>query len=307
MDPSELPDQARGNSQMKKPNVKKTVALPDLGKYPVQHGPETPSRMAIILWGPPGDGKTTWAATAPGVKLWLSFGDNEHLPVSDREDVHVVNLAGLGFEDLFKETAGDNPFNLDRYLAENEVIETVVIDSLTAIEYKGLQRAVANKVGASNRFTPTMEAPGMSAYGGRNANVIEAMSGLLKVTAKHNVHVIFTAHEADPTLDKEGNIQYIAIALGGKIVNNMSWRLSEVWHFMQQRSGNRDRQLTVRAYGQRKPMKTRMFDQKGDAQFVIQYDPDKPDDAPGQHTIAGFYRQWIDNGKRRIPPPKKAK
>jgi hypothetical protein len=291
---------------MKKPTKTTKPTMPDLIKgVPVTHGPSAPERMSILLWGPAGSGKTTWAATAPGNKLWLSFGDNEHVPVSRRDDVFVANLSGKSHEEIFRETKGDNPFGLDSYLANNEAIATVVCDSLTAISYKGLQESVANKVGASRRdgFTPTMEAPGMSAYGGRNANVIEVMTGLLRVTAKYGVHIVFTAHEDDPVLTKDGAIDYIKVALGGKIVNETTYRMSEVWHFRQLTHGEREREVYIRPYNQRRPMKTRMFDTTGPALFPVRYDPYKPDDAPGQVTIASFYDQWIANGKNRIPVP----
>src|SRR5262245_23169083 len=113
-----------------------------LGSVPVTQGDQTPSRMALLLWGPSGAGKTTYAATAPGDKLWLSFGDQEHISVQHRKDVHVVKLYDMSLEDLFKHGQSDNPFGLDKFLAENEQFETVVVDSITAIAYRALQKAV---------------------------------------------------------------------------------------------------------------------------------------------------------------------
>lgn len=296
--------------QYKKPNkaVEASHEL-KLGLLPVQTGKETPSRMAVLLWGAATCGKTTLAATAPGDKLWLSFGDNEHISVSHRDDVLVVNLSDMDYKELFKHAQCDNPFGLDKFLAENENVATVVVDSTTAIEYKALQKAVGEGVGRSKNFTPTMEAPGLSAYGGRNAIVLEVVTGILRVTAKHNVHVIFTAHEADPVLvEGQGNtVDYIAVQLGGKLVNGVTWRLSEIWFMSQETTGDRRRQLAVRAVRKRRPMKSRMFDQKGDAEFYVNYDPDKPDNAPGQMTIAKWYDQWIDGDKQKIPTPKSKK
>ena len=57
------------------------------GPFEITSDDTTSRRMTILLWGPAGDGKTTWAATAPGRKFWLSFGDNEHQTVLDRKDV----------------------------------------------------------------------------------------------------------------------------------------------------------------------------------------------------------------------------
>lgn len=287
----------------KKQEAKPNVLM--LGHIPVQTGKETPSRMAILLWGAATCGKTTLAATAPGTKLWLSFGDNEHVTISHREDVLIVNVADMDYSELFKHAQSDNPFGLDKFLEENTEVETVVCDSVTAIEYKALQKSVGEGIGRGKGFTPTMEAPGISAYGGRNAIVLEVITGILRVTAKHNVHVIFTAHEADPTMvEGTSTIDYYAIQLGGKLVNGVTWRLSEIWFMSQETTGERKRSLAVRATRKRRPMKSRMFDLKGDPEFYVNYDADKPDDAPGQMTIAQWYDQWIEGDKKRIPIPK---
>lgn len=270
-----------------------------LGPVEITQNAQTPKRMVILLWSPAGTGKTTFAATAPGVKLWLSFGDQEHVSVAHRKDVMVADLSGMSYEELFKHAQTDNPFGLDQVLSMNDTIETVVCDSVTAIAFRALQKAVAMKLGASRNFTPTMEAPGLSAYGGRNAIVLEVLTGLLRVTAKHGVHLILTAHEADPVLDTEGAVQYITIMLGGKLVNNNTWRLSEIWYMAQ--DGDK-RTLAVRPTRKRRPMKTRMFSGKGAPEFELRYDADQPD--KGQMTIASFYYEWVKTGEK-VPVPER--
>src|SRR5688572_1892917 len=106
--------------------------LGSLGPVAVSSGKETPSRMALFLWGAATCGKSTFAATAPGDKLWLSFGDNEHASVSNRADVRVADVSQLSHAELFKHAKSENPFGLDSYLAEHESVETVVVDSATA-------------------------------------------------------------------------------------------------------------------------------------------------------------------------------
>jgi hypothetical protein len=277
-----------------------------VGPVEATDGKDTPTRMAILLWGPATVGKTTFAATAPGIKLWLALGDNEHVSVADREDVKVANLSGLSVDDFFKHAQGGNPFGLDQILATHQEIETVVWDSATALSYIGLKKAIKDGVGKSASFQPTTEAPGLSAYGGRNGLTLEILSDLLRVTAKHNAHCIITAHEDDPVFRKDGNkeiIDYISVQLGGKIVNNMTWRLSEIWHLKQEDFGNKDRVLSVRQTGQRRPMKSRMFASTNTtpASFKLRYDATKPD--KGQMTIASFYEQWMKNDLRKIPVP----
>lgn len=285
-----------------------TKAAPPLmlGNIAVTHGDATPSRMALLLWGPSGAGKTTYAATAPGDKLWLSFGDQEHVSVQHRADVHVVKLYDQSLEELFKHGQSDNPFGLDQFLAANTQFETVVVDSITAVAYRALQKAVlVSKTGAGRGFTPTMEAPGIAAYGGRNAIVLEVLTGLLRVTAKHNCNIVCTAHEDDPTtvqVNGQDVIEYISIMLGGKIVNNTAWRLSEIWYMSQEETGDKLRRLAVRPTRKRRPMKTRMFRNDMDAEFKVRYDAEKPD--KGQTTLTSIIDQWIDNDQRKISVPK---
>lgn len=277
-----------------------------IGSISIETGTSTVDRMAILLWGPATAGKTTFAATAPGKKLWLSFGDNEHVSVASRADVLVAPIYKLDRHELFKHAQNDNPFGLDRILSENREIETVVVDSVTALEYRALQKSVLDdKVGAGRGFTPSMEAPGIAAYGGRNAIVLEVLTGILRVTAKHNVHVILCAHEADPTMKQEGQVETIdfyGINLGGKLVNNVTWRLSEIWYLSQD---GQDRRLMIRPTRKRRPCKSRLFAAKDAAsnpvlpEYPLLYDPDQPDETQ-LHTIAHFFDLWLDADKQRI-------
>jgi len=277
-----------------------------LGSVPITQGDATLSRMALLLWGPSGAGKTTYAATAPGKKLWLSFGDQEHISVQHRSDVLIAKLYDMTIEDMFKHGQNDNPFGLDQLLSDNEEIATVVCDSITAIAYRALQKSVlVSKTGSGRGFTPTMEAPGIAAYGGRNAIVLEVLTGLLRVTAKHNVNFIATAHEDDPTtvqVNGQDMIDYIGVMLGGKIVNNVAWRLSEIWYMSQEETGDRLRRLAIRPTRKRKPMKTRMFLNSQEPEFKIDYDAEKPD--KGQMTITSFIGKWEANDMRKIEAPR---
>jgi AAA domain len=275
--------------------------------FPIKRGIDANVRLSMLLWGGVGSGKTTWAATAPGDKLWLSFGDSEHVSVSGRGDVYVMDLSSVSPDEVFKHGIGASPFGLDKQLYERKNIKTVVCDSLTAIQYLGLQKAVSDGIGAGKGFTPTMQAPGRSAFGGRNQNLLGVMKSLLSVTGKHKVNIIFTAHENDPVtrLDARGveSIEYIGMSLGGQLVNNVSAQISEIWNLRQEPGGKRNRIVTTRVSGMRKPMKTRMFSQKGESSFILNYDPDKHNGDPGQTTIASFWEQWQKNGMRRILVP----
>lgn len=273
------------------------------GPFEVTSDDQTSRRMTILLWGPAGVGKTTLAATAPGKKFWLSFGDNEHQSVLGRKDVEVMHLYKKNFDEVLKHGRTESPFGLDQILHRDTAIETVVCDSVTALTDMALREAVAQGITSERGFKPTMEHPGMSAYGGRNAITLDVMTRLLKVTAKHDVHMIFTAHEADPEKSNDGVVQYITIMLGGKLVNNVTFRLSEIWYLDQD---SRGRQLAVRPWLKHRPMKTRMFTGMGEPAFVLSYDADRPD--KGQMTIASFYEKWVKEGKKlQIPASRRDK
>ena len=291
--------------QMKKPSLTSLANSLKLGPIQVTTGQRSLSRIAILLWGPAGCGKTTWAVTAPGNKLLLSVGDNEHVSVAHRPDVMVADMSGLTWDKLFKDLQSENPFDLDRTLANNKEIDTVILDNLTAVTFMALQKAVAKKLGAGDNFIPSMETPGRTAYGGRNTIVLECLTGLLKVTKKHNVHFVCTAHEADPTTSGNGKnevMEYIGIQLGGQIVNNTSWRFSEIWYMSQSDTGEKYRRIAIRPTRKRRPMKTRMFTDKGDPEFYIDYDAEQSD--TNQITIASMYKNWVDGGGKKLSIPR---
>lgn len=275
-----------------------------LGNIPVTSGVESIKRMAILLWGEAGCGKTTFAATAPGTKLWISLGDNEHYPVSHRKDVMVANVSGMKSEELFKHAQGDDPFGLDKALADNLEIETVVLDNLTGLAHKALQQAVKLGVGGGKDFRPSITSPGLSAYGGRNGLVLDVVEGLLRVTNKHGVHIIITAHEGDPStaqVDGKEIIEKIAIMLGGQLVNNMTYRFSEIWYMSFDQTAERNRRLMVRPTRKRRPVKTRMFDGRDEPEFKLTYDADRPD--KGQMTITSWYEKYKAGAGAKLPIP----
>ena len=112
------------------------------------------------------------------------------------------------------------------------------------------------------------------------------------------MHLIFTAHEADPEKnDAWVTFSTFTIMLGGKLVNNVAWRISEFWYMSED---GRGRQLAVRPTRKRKPMKSRMFRGIGEPEFILDYDADKPD--KGQMTIASFYERWADTGTKLAIP-----
>lgn len=269
-----------------------------LGNLPVTGSKDMPLRIALLLWGKSGVGKTTFAATAPGQKLWINLDPDGRAAIASRKDVTGVDLEGLSLDETFKQLQNENPLGLDQYLSDHPEVETVVLDSATALTYRALQQSVKHGNGRSSNFVPTMEAPGISAYGGRNAIVLESLTGLLKVTAKHGRHVIITAHEDDPQINDKGITLAITATLGGKITNNITWRLSEIWYMSQV---SNVRKIAVRPTRRRSPMKTRMFSDRGSPEYVLDYHAEKPD--KGQYTLAAMFAEWEKNGGAKLTVP----
>lgn len=265
---------------------------------------EMPGRIAALIWGDFGCGKTTFAATAPGKKLWLNVDPDGYTAIRHRigKDVVLSDLVGLNNVDFFRQMQNENPLGLDAFLEDHPELETVVLDSATSMRDRALHQSVAKGVGKSLKsgFTPTIEEPGQSAYGGRNAIVLACVSGLLRVTAKHNRHCIVLAHEADPEKDDKGLILYITMNLGGQLYQGMGYRFSEIWYLSQDPTRDK-RRLAIRPTRLRRPMKTRMFRADQGSEFDLGYDAGKPD-GKQSHTIAAWYEEWMRTGEKLDVP-----
>lgn len=279
----------------------KTRSSLQLGPVTLEAPQAHTKRIAALIWGDFGTGKTTFAATAPGRKLLLNVDPDGYVAVSHRDDVVLADLVPLDNRNFFVQLQNENPLGLDEYLEQNPDIETVILDSATALRDRAIHFAVDKGVGKSVKsgFVPTIEEPGMSAYGARNQIVLEVVSGLLRVTAKHKRHCIITAHEADPEKDEKGIVLYITMNLGGQLYQGVGYRLSEIWYFSQEPNSTR-RRLAIRPTRLRRPMKTRMFVDNTEAEFFLNYDSTKPD--KGQETIAAWYDRWVKSGNK-IPIP----
>lgn len=272
-----------------------------LGGLKVFDAKDVPTRMAILIWGPVAVGKTTYAMTAPGKKLLINHDPEGKISILHRDDVEIVEIDNLSLDETFKQLQNDDPLGLDSYLAARPDIGTVVLDSATMLAWRALQKAVRDGVGSSRgNFRPTIEAPGMSAYGGRNNIMLVCITGLLKVTAKHNRHCIIITHEADPKLTKDGDVDYYNMMLGGQTVTGFSVRLSEVW-YMSVGSEN-ERRLAVWSTRKRHPMKSRIFKQGESREFTLPYNAEMPDEGQ-EYTISDIYDRWVKGQWRKLEVP----
>lgn len=269
----------------------------DFGDVDIQLGTRTLTdvssvslRIALLLWGDAGCGKTTLASTAPGKKLWVLFDADGVLSLAGRDDVVVLDLSGEKHT-VVDQLKRDDPFGLEKTLKEHPEIETVVIDSLTALAVLATENAVASVTSATN------ENPGLKGYGHRNAVTLRVVTSFMRLTKRLDRHIILISHEDTATVDDKGVVQFISLALGGKQVNQIALALSEVW-WMQ--DTGKERRIAVRPCRTRKPMKTRMFDAGTVPEFTWRYNIE---DWKGD-GIDTWFEAWKKAGGHKISLPK---
>ena len=265
-----------------------------LGGFNLTKPAEKPQRMSMILWGDPGCGKTTLAATAPGTKLWINFDPDGTVALNNRDDVLVLDLAGER-EALVDKFMVDNPLGLTKFFEEHPEVETVVIDSVTEFATRALMHGVT-KIQNKGGPQPTFEAPGMQGYGRRLNITYKMVHTMLKLTAKFNKNIIFITHEGVQK-NKEGIVENISLRLGGSLNTDVPLQLSECWHVLD--SAKLGRLITIRNYGLHKPMKSRMFFNNANIRFKWLFDSDT---LTGD-GISTWYNQWKANGFKKINTP----
>jgi hypothetical protein len=247
------------------------------------------ARFVLLLWGLAGCGKTTLAATAPGKKLWLLFDNGGTDSIIGVPDILVLDLSGEKHQ-ITAKLNSDDPFGLEKVLNANPDIETIVFDSLTAYTALALENAVASITKA------TLQHPTLQGYGHRNALVLRACTALLRLTKRTGRNIIFIAHEDAPTVNDDGVVMYITVALGGKMANAIGIQLSEIWWMS---DTGKEHRIAVRNCRTRQPMKSRMFNGMAAPEFVWRFDPTTWKGEGITHWIA----KWKHNGGKKIPLP----
>jgi len=254
--------------------------------------------MAILLWAASGDGKTTLAATAPGKKLWISFDPDATACLGPRDDIVEVKLYDqpARIVEKFKEENSSFFRDLDKMLANDESIETVVIDSCTTFRDKAMTHGVAVARNTKKGAKSTLEDPGYAGYGNLNTWTRLLVANALVVTARHNRHIIIIAHEDKPTTNSEGVVMFISIMLGSSLNVQIPVNITEVWHM--QDTGS-ERRIQIRPCRGFKPMKTRMFRTTGKPEFLWNWN----DETKEGEGIATWYNRWKEAKFGKIPLP----
>ncbi len=269
-----------------------------LGKYELTTPKTAPKRISMLLWGSSGSGKTTLAATAPGKKLWILMDDGGADVLGYRDDIILMDISTKpdNIVETYKKAESGACREIRNFLMENEDVETVVFDSVTAFGEKALSHGVVKAAGTSKGAGATLEDPGYGGYGNKNTWTQLLVRNLLQVTGQLNRHVIFICHEDKPTTDSKGVILFISIMLGSSLNEQVPYKLSEVWNL---HDTGKERRIAVRACRARKPMKSRMFITSKRPEFDWTYNADE-DSGPG---IADWYREWVkaDGNKIELP------
>lgn len=278
-----------------------------LGNYEVKSGDEVVPRFSALIWGQAGCGKTTLAATAPGKKLWINFDPDGPSSITGLRRMHEGKDTALANEILILDLSDqpnrvvdgfkrDDHLKLGAVLSDDSIgIETVIVDSLTRVSQMAQEHAIASGMHGK----ATIEKPGISVYGARNALTYRVVMDILTTTKKHNKNIIFITHEGAPNTNDDGIVQFITMSLGGQLPQLSTSQLSEVW-FMT--DTGKERRIAVRPVRGYKPMKTRMFDvSDGNFEFKWDYNINTPNP---KMEIASWYKEFADGNGKKLKLPK---
>lgn len=252
-------------------------------------------RMAGLIWSMAGAGKTTFLSSAPQPILFFMLDPGGADSIPENCDHRIVDLSEQP-DDVTVRYLKDKAATL---ISKQEDIKSVVVDSLTIYANRALNYAISQGVGESNKFKPTIEAPGLGAYGARRQYITHAVSNILRATALKHMHCFFTTHQDDGERNDKGEVIKYSMMLGGKAVNDAALQMGEVW-WLRENDGKRF--IAVRNCRMREPMKTRMFNAKQSAEFELKFDPLLGSDQP--HSLTTWYNQWIANGRKKLELPK---
>lgn len=252
-------------------------------------------RMSGLIWGASGAGKTVLASTAPKDIVWINYDTDGTKVLRGVDGIHVIDFSTEPNSSVMK-FRNEDPLGLDKLLGANKELQSVVFDSLTSYGERGLHHGVKLAATTAKGTGSTLEDPGYSGYGNKNTWMNMCVLNLLKVTAKHNRHMIFIAHEDKPTTNSQGDVLFISIMLGSSLNVQVPVKMSEIWRL---EDTGKIRRVAIRPCRLHKPMKTRMFKTDGEPEFEWIYDPETGKGG----TIENWYNKWKESGGQKLTLP----
>lgn len=256
---------------------------------------ERKSRTAGVVWGPAKCGKSTLLMSLPGKKLFVMTDPDGDQSLPDRDDIHILRLYEHDDATIIRYLRDKLPSMLRK---NEEAFDSVVVDSMSTVGRSALNVAISNGVGAGKDFKPSLEAPGLAAYGARTNYLVEITNNVLRASGSSNMHCWFTSHEDEPKTNDKGEFLYITMTLSGKAINGIGLNVSEIWHM---RMHDRKWFLAISPCRGKQPMGSRLFDVTGAPEFQLKYKPELGVDQP--HSIATWFNTWLEGGKKKLALP----
>lgn len=261
----------------------------------IQSSSARKSRISGLIWGPAKCGKTTFLTSLPGKKLFVMVDPDGDASLPDRDDIFIMRVYEQP-DDVVKRFLIEK---LPTLLRKNEEgFDSVIVDSVSTFGQITLREAIREGIGAGKSFKPTIEAPGMAAYGARTQNIVEMVNKVLRATGSVGMHCFFTGHEDEADRDDEGNFLGITLTLSGKAINGVGLNVSEIWHL---RHDPGKWMLSISNCRSRQPMGSRIFVQDSSPEFQLKFKPEAGLDQP--HSIATWFNQWVESGRNKLKIP----
>lgn len=267
------------------------------GELEIEASTSRKSRTTGILWGMAKCGKTTFLTSLPGKKLFVMLDPDGDASLPDREDIHILRLYEYQ-DDLILRYLTDK---MPAFIRKNEQgFDSFIFDSLSTLGQVALNEAIRTEVGASgkDKFKPTLDAPGLAAYGSRTAHIVDIVNKNLRATGAVGAHCWFTSHEDEAQTNNKGEFIKITMTLSGKAINGVGLNVSEIWHMS---VNDKKWRIAIAPTRGKQPMGSRLFKVTGDIEFNVRYKPELGVDQP--HSIATWYNQWIESGKNKLEVP----